>query len=283
MTDLVIHEATDQQIQALINSPSHAMLLVGPKGSGKRSLADLLTQRITGIEKVSDYPYGTVIAPEEGKSIGIEAIRELEHFLSLKVPGQRPFDRFVILEDAHMLTQEAQNALLKTLEEPPQGSIILLTSSQEQALLPTIRSRVQTVKLNIPENGAVERYFTGQGYDAGAIKQAAAISGGLPGLMHTLLTQDEHPLTQATAYARQLLSKTAYERLLMVDELSKQKSLANDLCYILQQMAHVSLLKAEGAAAKRWQSILAASYEASEALSVSAQPKLVLSNLMLHL
>jgi hypothetical protein len=83
--------------------------------------------------------------------------------------------------------------------------------------------------------------------------------------------------------ARRLLSATTYERLLMVDELTKQKQLAQDTVFILQQMARLSLQSAAGQAASKWQRILKASYEVAEELQQSAQPKLCLTNLMLNL
>jgi hypothetical protein len=99
--------------------------------------------------------------------------------------------------------------------------------------------------------------------------------------MSALLEQTEHPLLFATQQARQLLSQSAYERLLSVDELSKQRQLALDTMFILQQMAHVSLQSAAGETADKWQAVQAASYQAAEALAASAQPKLALANLML--
>jgi hypothetical protein len=281
--NLILHDKTGQQLTDFIKSPSHAILLIGPKGSGKRSVADHLIKEVLPATSVENHPYGRIVVSKDGKAIGIEAVRELEHFLSLKVPGTSQINRFMIFEDAHLMTAEAQNALLKTLEEPPKGSIIVMTAAQEQSLLPTIRSRVQTIKITRPPIQTLHSYFIDQGHDQQAITKAAAISGGLPGLMHTLLTDREHPLTLATDYARQILSKNSYERLLMVDDLSKDKSLALDICFILQQMAHVSLLGAEGAAAKKWQSVMQAAYETSQQLTQNAQPKLALDNLMLHL
>lgn len=280
---MILHEMTKQQIDSLINSPTHAVLLVGSKGSGKRYLADHIIKEILKTDSIESHPYGKIVSPVDGKATGIEAVRELEHFLSLKVPGNSQTNRFMIFEDAHMLTTEAQNALLKTLEEPPVGSIIVMTAAQEQALLPTIRSRAQVIKVNKPPVSALESYFVDQGHSPHDIKRTASISGGLPGLMHTLLNNQDHPLSQATDYARQILSKTSYERLLMVDELAKNKALAIDICFILQQMAHVSLQRAEAATARKWQTIMQSAYEASEQLMQSAQPKLVLDNLMLHL
>jgi DNA polymerase-3 subunit delta' len=181
------------------------------------------------------------------------------------------------------MTLEAQNALLKLLEEPPGHSLLILAAASEQSLLPTIRSRSQNLILTRPSGQAIEEYFTDLGYSEKDIKQAYSISGGLTGLMVALLADQEHPLKLATEWARKLLSQSAYERLLSVDELAKNKQLAINTAYILQQMAHVSLAKAQGKTSQKWQNILQAGYAASEALSQSAQPKLVLSSLMLSL
>jgi DNA polymerase-3 subunit delta' len=286
MNDLLVHAFTQQQMEQLVASPSHAVILAGSAGSGKYTLAIGLTEAILGLrpQGFADYPYKIEVVPEDGKpSIGIEAVRGLEHFLSLKVPSSAAYNRAIIIENSQLLTPEAQNALLKTLEEPPAGVFVILTVTSEQALLPTIRSRAQSVAVKRPDRPATEAYFEAKGFAIKPIQQAYAISGGLPGLMQALLESSEHPLLLATQKARQLLSQSAYERLLLADELAKQRSLALDTAFILQQMAHVSLQTATGPAAAKWQSVLTAAYQAAEALSTNAQSKLVLTNLMLSL
>jgi replication-associated recombination protein RarA len=280
MAELVLHPATARQLESFVSSPGHAVVLIGPTGSGKRSLAYKTASHILGSD-FENYAYKLIISSQNGTSIGIEAVRELEQFLSLKVPGQRAINRIIIIEDAHQLTTEAQNALLKTLEEPPKGSLLLLTASHEQALLPTIRSRVSAINVTRPDKPALRNAFSEA--DERQFNQAYAISGGLPGLLHALISETEHPLLQATETARALLQQNSYERLLRVDELSKQRQLALDVTFIMQQMAHVSLQSATEKTAQRWRNILEKSYAASEALSTSAQPKLVLTNLMLNL
>jgi replication-associated recombination protein RarA len=283
MNDLILHPITRQQLDDFISLPSHAVVLVGPTGGGKHSLAFGLAEAILRLPAggLSDYPYQLVIGPEGSKSIGIEAIRQLEHFLSLKVPSKTVHNRVVIVDDAHLLTIEAQNALLKTLEEPPEGTLIILTTRNDQALLPTIRSRVQSISVKRVETAEAMAYFQARDFDSKTIKQAYTMSGGLMGLMGALLQETDHPLVLAAEQARQLLSQPTYERLLAVDELSRQHSLALDTTFILQQMAHVSLQTATGNAAIKWQNVLNASYKASEALASNAQPKLVLTKLML--
>ncbi|HEX7633587.1 MAG TPA: AAA family ATPase [Candidatus Saccharimonadales bacterium] len=285
MSQLVLHPLTREQLDQFGTQPPHAILLVGAAGSGKSALATQLAETILELPPYDfdQYAYSTRIEPSDGKAIGIEAIRELEHFLSLKVPTRTAQNRLVIIENAHTLTTEAQNALLKTLEEPPKGTVLLLTATSEQALLPTIRSRVQKIAVKRPLTDDIIQHFTARGHDQKAIKQAYGISGGLPGLMTALLEDSDHPLREATEIARKLLGQNTYERLLMVDQLSKQKTEAQDVLFILQQMAHVSLQTASGKVADRWKAVLQASYQASEQLANSAQPKLALTNFVLYL
>lgn len=287
MKDLLLHPRTRRRLEAYMAAPTHALLLVGPTGSGKRTLAESLAEAALGLGpgKAAGHPYVLIVEPEEpGKAIGIEAVRQLEKFLALKVPGiTKEHDRAVLLEDAHLLTPQAQNALLKTLEEPPAGTVLILTVNHGQGVLPTIRSRAQAVTVERLEKQALEDYFAGRGFDSKATGKAYAISGGLPGLMHAMLDESDHPLLEATEKARQLLSQSAYERLAMVDTLAKDRKLAMDVAMILQQMARISLRTATGPAAKKWQSVLEAGYETAEALAANAQPKLALTKLMLSL
>jgi len=88
----------------------------------------------------------TTLEPEEDKQvITIDQIRNLQHQLSLR-PYAAKFKTGIILE-AQRMTAEAQNALLKTLEEPPAHSVLILTAPSTKNLLPTITSRCQTIRL----------------------------------------------------------------------------------------------------------------------------------------
>lgn len=82
------------------------------------------------------------------KSIGIDEIKRLQKKLFLKpYKGQ---NKAVIIPQAHTLTTEAQNALLKVLEEPPLHTVIILTTEKKDALLPTIQSRCQIIDVKVP-------------------------------------------------------------------------------------------------------------------------------------
>src|SRR4051812_580684 len=111
---MVLHPFTQQQLNSFIAKPSHAVALIGPTGSGKVFLAEYLAAKVLALrpEDFAAYPYKKLVSPASGKALGIEAIRQIEHFLALKVPRQARFNRAVIIEAAQLLTQEAQNALL---------------------------------------------------------------------------------------------------------------------------------------------------------------------------
>ncbi len=281
--DLLLHEFTQQRLSDFATRPAQAVMLAGPTGSGKLALATALAEQLlTTTQKLADYPYHMIIRSEDGKSIGIDAIRGLERFLSLKVPVTAPLNRVIIIEDAHFLSGEAQNALLKTLEEPPAGTCIILTVNYGHALLPTVRSRLQHIAVKRPGQSMANTYFAARGFEEKAVQQAYAISGGLPGLMSALLQDAEHPLTKATEQARRLLSEPVYGRLLMVDELARQRQLALDTVRIIQQMARVSLQTATGPASRKWEAVLNAAYRTDEALDGNVQPKLALTNFVIH-
>lgn len=286
MPDILLHPQTAAQLRQVARQLPHAVLLSGAPGIGKATVAERLTADILGLtaSKLAAYPYLRRLVPLDGKAISIETIRELEHFLALKIPGAQAIARIVIIEDAQTLTVEAQNGLLKTLEEPPARTLLLLTSAHDQALLPTIRSRVQTVTIKRPASQDLRSYLGAQGHAAPDIERALSLSGGLPGLAVALLVGDQnHPLVMATQTARDILQKSTYERLLLVDELAKQRESSLDVLFILEQMAHSALTKGSQPASKRWQNILTVAYEAHGQLLNSAQPKLVLTNLMLNL
>ena len=116
----------------------HAFLIVG---NNRQEQTREIAKRIIAW-KISQWD--TIRIPEEG-TIGIEMIRDFERELSL-TPRNSPA-KVGVLADMDRLTPEAQNALLKTLEEPPPHTYIIGTTNNPEALLPTVRSRMSVVRL----------------------------------------------------------------------------------------------------------------------------------------
>ena len=149
---------------ALGGAVSHAWLLTGPAGIGKTTLALEFVRLLqcTGRDPRSGEPCGecascrklahgvhpdvTLIEPEKGKrTLSVEAVREMIRLASL-APTEGRWRVFVIPDIERMVAAGA-NALLKTLEEPAPGVMVLLTSSEPEAVLPTVLSRCQIVPM----------------------------------------------------------------------------------------------------------------------------------------
>lgn len=291
MDNLILHEATRHQVQQFIARPAHALLLTGPDGIGKTAIAEVLAAMLLQLDvaKLANHPYYKRIAPDGSSStISIEAIRELQKFLQLKTTGRASLRRAILIEHAQGLTIEAQNAYLKLLEEPPADTLLLLTADSPRALLPTILSRVQTITIYPPTEAQLQPLLTASSADEATMRQILFLSGGLPGLLHALLDKTaEHPLLASVAQAKDILQKTPFERLSLVDSLSKQRETSLAVVAALERMAETALMQAAGrndtGRIKQWHRIRKQTLAAREALEHSANAKLTLSNLFLHL
>lgn len=286
---LVLHEATAAQVRHFTANPVHAVLLTGPDGIGKSAIAATLVCSLLNIaaDSLHHYPHYQVINLAHG-TISIDDIRALQKFLQLKTIGNKSLRRAVLIEYAQGLTIEAQNALLKLLEEPPSDTLLILTVDTPRSLLPTIVSRVQTVTVHVPDEVQLRPLLEASGKDEAAMRQAYFLSGGLPGLLCALINADAtHPLIQGVSEAKAVLQKTPFDRLAMVDALSKQKDAAKILVEALERIAEAMLkqaaLKGETARIAQWHRIRKGALATHEALSHSVNAKLALSNLFLHL
>src|SRR3989440_6100992 len=155
----------------------HAYLISGPPGSGKRGLASDLSNLVASAQSddvFSSPPPGVFLAEPESKSrrIVIDQVRALEHALQMRSSnGHR---KVAIIVDADRLQPQAANAFLKTLEEPPNDSLLILLSAMPEVLPDTILSRCVTVPLAAEE----ERKFSEEEEELVRLIGAAANSKG---------------------------------------------------------------------------------------------------------
>lgn len=193
--DLIGHaESTRRLVAAGRRGPAHAYLLHGPEGIGKRAIADAFAAFLL-CDQANDDACGTcrqctrthagthpdlhvVTREEDRRDIRIEQVRALVRWLGLR--PMMATCKVTIIDGAHLLNEQGQNALLKTLEEPPGTSVVLLVATRTSQLLPTVRSRCQAVGIGPLARPEIEAALQARGIPtAEAVVVAAQAEGSL--------------------------------------------------------------------------------------------------------
>ena len=176
--DVVGHKDIINYIRSAVteNRVSHAYILNGERGAGKKMLASLFAMTLLcekqGPEPCNEchscrqansgnHPDIIRVTHEKPNSISVDDIRrQVNDDIQIK-PYQGPWKIYIIAE-ADLMTVQAQNALLKTIEEPPAYAVIFLLTENAEALLPTITSRCVMLKLRTIKDTLIRKYLMEQ-------------------------------------------------------------------------------------------------------------------------
>ncbi len=169
----------------------HAYALVAQREGAANDLADAIAQALVCANRAEhsgcgecapcrklaggNHPDVMVIEPNEKDMITIDTIREASARLGLKAVESPT--KVVIVRRADRMNPQAQNALLKTLEEPPGPTCFLLAATRFRALLPTVRSRCQRIRLHPPDRTGARETLTAAGIDAEVAGPLASLVG----------------------------------------------------------------------------------------------------------
>ena len=171
---------------------NHAYIFAGPEGTGKRTMARICAQALFCQDEPGRRPCGkcagccqfqeghpdvyTLTLPEKKTQIPVDSVRELLALLS-----DRPFSggmRVVLCDQAELLNDFGQNALLKTLEEPPENTVFILCVTSVNALLPTVVSRSQIVRFSPLDDDILEKELVKRGANSSDAENIAKYSEG---------------------------------------------------------------------------------------------------------
>lgn len=198
--DIIGHASVIGLLRSELSRPSQAYLFVGPSSIGKammatRFAAGLLTsadgdaERARRLALAGNHPDLVVIEPEGSASIGVDQAREVVRRASMApVEGSRTV---FLIPEAGTMTEQAANALLKTLEEPGSTIIFLLVAESEDQFPPTVASRCRVVRMGRVTDEEMVEALVERGMESERAEGLAAIAAGRPGLALALMTQPE--------------------------------------------------------------------------------------------
>ena len=223
---------------------AHAYLLTGPAGSGKSWLAAHLAALLLKCspESALAHPDTHTVQPEsKSRRIVIDQIRELEHSIQ-----RRPLlasSKVAIIHDADRLQPQAANAFLKTLEEPPPGSLILLLSTRPKAILETARSRC----IEIPLLEGTKRLPAAEEMAILAALKECLVDHAIPGVAEAF--RFTRALQSILLSLREKIA-SEYESLLR-KETARYKQALDDSSWLEERTAQIKALVEAGALGER--------------------------------
>ena len=264
---LIGHQRVVQSLQRAVTEdrPNHAYLLLGAPGVGKRAVADTLARALVcahdtpacrpcgecgpcGKVSAGTHPDVWVEEPSgKSHSISTDQITELQRKLSYRRAEGRY--RVVVLDEANRTGTQAQNKLLKTLEEPPEGTVLILCAVHPGQLLITVRSRCQKITLGIVAPDTIEPWLVDR-HGAAPHEAARAANGsrGLPGLAVALLDSERSAERQArlTGLSEALTGKRDSIDLL-VTSVDRDRAACEEVLTTLQELLRDAMLAGAGA------------------------------------
>ena len=251
---LIYHPLTLKALdEARSNASTQGYVFHGEAGLGKASAARALAQFFNCAGGGDDgcgvcrqieagtHPSLIVVAPTDKPSIGVTAIRSLTQSMSLAAYSQTG-RRIVIIEPAEMMTDEAQNALLKLIEEPPAATTFILIASQAQALLPTVLSRLGVIHFApVPLDDLAAWLVSERGMASLQARDVALLAAGSP---TRALDKLGTPQAPGDGYAAALLAGTLFARLTGAVRIAATKPDLEAVATALHAHAHDGLAEA---------------------------------------
>jgi DNA polymerase-3 subunit delta' len=258
--DIIGHERIKEHLQKAIesNHVSHAYILTGEAGMGRKSLANAFAMTLLCEKGKSEpcmvchacrqvmsgnHPDLIYLSHEKPGSMGVDDIREQVHD-TIMIRPYSSYYKIYIVDEAEKMTVQAQNALLKTIEEPPAYAVIMLLTTNQEAFLPTVLSRCVQLKLKPLQDSVVTSYLTGSSGIAGSKAEiyAAFARGNLGRAIYLASSEEFQLMYKELIHMLKHMKDMDIAELLFYIKKMKDENLDIDDCLDFMQMWYRDVL-----------------------------------------
>lgn len=277
----ICNPITKRWINAYIKRPK-ATLLINCNNDSEAGIevAEHIYNRLNSSPKTPLYK----VNKGEAKSLGIAEIRELQRYLTLRADNTAEYSRFVLVSDAEDLTVEAQNSLLKLLEELPDKTILILVTTDASRLLPTINSRCFHINVLPVTSGQATEYGHKAQVDDARVKKAYIISEGYVSVFKKLINSEDKSYEDIIDTAKKFIQSTVIERQEILSKIYKNDSGVDELLQSLKLTARSGMRNAKNLDAKqRWKNMLVKTINTEKQIESNVQTKLAMLALSVSL
>lgn len=247
-----MNQKTKQLLDGFIRRPNSSLLLVGTKAQGVEACVAYVKEKLLKDEDKNNF---LTFGDKDDKNTSVEEIRDFKSSITTKVGSKNPVARIAYIKGIQNASKEAQNALLKVLEEPVAKTVIILQSDDRFGVVSTILSRCQIVPvLPLSEEQALLN-ASDAGVSPAQAKKAYLMSYGDAETFAELLKDDTSEISEQLESAKDFLRLSPFERL----QLQKSYDTSTNLMKLLDGLLLLSgagLHNSKGAQTTKWSSIV---------------------------
>lgn len=267
---MLVHEKTNQLLNAFVKNPNGSLII---EGAPESNIEEIVNRFVHDLLQQSHKNNVFTLEPTDKKSIGVEQIRILKQSFMTTV-GKSSTGRVALILDAGKLTQEAQNALLKILEEPTSNTVMILCLGDRFQLLETIRSRCINIRILPISKSQAQAYAESMGVQKQEWEKAYLLSGGQSKLYCDILQHKPSLVVERIEDAKNFLKKSVFDRLSSASDYKDYESLLQLIAGLLK-VSEAALHSADAINVPRWKQLTTYAMDCEQELKQSASPKLV--------
>jgi len=275
---MLLNDITKKWLDAFIEHPSSALLIDTPNDmKNGLEIAEHIHNKLVGSRS------NPALHIQNERLVSIEDIRKMNSSLQLKANKSDEISRICVISDAGTITREAQNSLLKVMEDTPENTLIILVAKDANEILETVRSRCSTLKVLPIESSKISKLASEYSTNEPSVKKIFMLAEGRASKIVTLL-EDGSEIDQDVEVAKQFLSSGVFQRQQMLSKILDKSYDMNRFLRTLRLIIKAGMHNSSSAeSAKLWKLKLKTVNTAEQQISHNVSTKLAMLSLSVSL